>query len=118
MFYFRDQYIEHLLHQVEQLSAELLKIRHDSQQEITELKQKILDMELRLAEKEFEVDEALKARQDIEGKLSEAAKSAHLGSVVQLQLQVRVLFVLLTNLFVNLIALKFVSSSEGNGKKS
>merc|ERR1711911_299059 len=37
--------------------------------------------------KEKEVEEALKAKQDIENKLSDAAQSAQLGSVVQLQLQ-------------------------------
>jgi len=73
---------------MEQLSSELLKIRHESQYQMGVMHQKILELENRMSEKEKEVEEALKAKQDIENKLSDAAQSAQLGSVVQLQLQV------------------------------
>lgn len=85
---FRDRYIEHLLHQLEQLSAELKKVRSDYYQDTTELRQEMLNLELRLSEKETEIQEALKQKEEIERKLSEAAQSAHIGSVVQLQLDV------------------------------
>lgn len=85
----RDRYIEHLLHQLEQLSAELNKIRSDYNQEIGGLREEIFNLESRLAEKESEIEEALKQKEDIERKLSEAAQSAQIGSVVQLQLDVR-----------------------------
>ena len=55
---------------------------------MVELRQTVLDMELRLAEKDAEVDDAVQSKNEIERKLSEAAKSAQQGSVVQLQLQV------------------------------
>ena len=84
----RDRYIEQLLHQMEQLSTELLKTRHESQHQMGAMHKKVVDLENRLSEKETEVEEALKGKQDIENKLSEAAQSAQLGSVVQLQLQV------------------------------
>jgi len=83
----RDRYIEQLLHQMEQLSTELLKTRHESQHQMGAMHKKVVDLENRLSEKETEVEEALKGKQDIENKLSEAAQSAQLGSVVQLQLQ-------------------------------
>ena len=83
----RDRYIEHLLHQIEQMTAEMNRIRAESQRQVDSLRQNILDLELRLAEKDSELQEAIQGREDIERKLSEAAKSAQLGSVVQLQLQ-------------------------------
>lgn len=43
---------------------------------------------MRLSEKENEIEEAQKDKEDIERKLSEAAQSAQMGSVVQLQLDV------------------------------
>lgn len=73
---------------MEQLSSELIKLRQESQYQIGAMNQKILDVENRLSEKESEVEEALKSKQEIESKLSEAAQSAQLESVVQLQLQV------------------------------
>lgn len=85
----RDRYIEHLLHQLEQLSAELHKIRSEYNQATGELREEILNLELRLSEKESEIEEALKQKEDIERKLSEAAQSAQIGSVVQLQLDVK-----------------------------
>ncbi|XP_059350126.1 huntingtin-interacting protein 1-like isoform X2 [Daphnia carinata] len=82
----RDRYIEHLLHQLEQLSAELRKVRAEYNQETGILRQELLNMEIRLSEKENEIQEAMKDKETIERKLSEAAKSAQMGSVVQLQL--------------------------------
>lgn len=84
----RDRYIEHLLHQLEQLSAEVRKIRSESQRQIGEMQAALQELEVRLAERESELVDALKGKEDIERKLSEAAQSAQLGSVVQLQLQV------------------------------
>lgn len=86
----RDRYIEHLLHQLEQLSAELRKVRADYNQETGLLRQELLNLEIRLAEKENEIEEAMKDKKTIERKLSEAAKSAQMGSVVQLQLDVTI----------------------------
>ena len=85
---FRDRYIEHLLHQVEQLTSELNKIRLEYSQEIGDLRQEILYLETRLSEKEIEVEEALRQKEDIERKLGEAAESAQTGEVVRLQLDV------------------------------
>nr|CAH0102529.1 unnamed protein product [Daphnia galeata] len=82
----RDRYIEHLLHQLEQLSAELRKVRTEYNQENRILRQELLNLEMRLSEKENEIEEAQKDKEDIERKLSEAAQSAQMGSVVQLQL--------------------------------
>ena len=53
-----------------------------------DLQDKLNEFELKLSEKQLEIDEALKGKEDIERKLSEAAQSAQQGSVVQLQLQV------------------------------
>lgn len=44
---------------------------------------------MRLAEKDTDIEDALRGKEEIERKLAEAAQSAQLGSVVQLQLQVR-----------------------------
>ena len=63
-------------------------MRRDCQYQINEWRQKTQELEMRLSEKETEVEEALKGKHDIESKLSEAAQSAQLGTVVQLQLQV------------------------------
>jgi hypothetical protein len=87
-YLFRDRYIEHLLHQLEQLSAELRKVRTEYNQENRILRQELLNLEMRLSEKENEIEEAQKDKEDIERKLSEAAQSAQMGSVVQLQLDV------------------------------
>ena len=84
----RDRYIEHLLHQIEQLSAELDLIRMENLRQNENLRDKLEEFELKLSEKQLELDEALKGKEDIETKLSEAAQSAQQGSVVQLQLQV------------------------------
>ena len=64
------------------------KVRSEYNQENGILRQEILNLELRLSEKEYEIEEALKDKEDIERKLSEAAQSAQMGSVVQLQLDV------------------------------
>ena len=85
---FRDRYIEHLLHQLDQLSAELEKVRAIYNQETGDLRQELLNLEMRLSEKELEIEEALKQKEDIEAKLTKAAQSAQMGSVVQLQLDV------------------------------
>lgn len=73
---------------MEQLSAELKKVRDAYNQDTGDLRQEILTLEMRLSEKEIEIEEALKQKEDIERKLSEAAQSAQMGSVVQLQLDV------------------------------
>lgn len=85
---FRDRYIEHLLHQVEQLSTELHEARSECQRKIEDMKQSLEELAARLSEKEVEVELALQGKEDIERKLKEAASSAHHGSLVQLQLQV------------------------------
>ncbi len=64
------------------------KVRAEYNEENGILRQEILNLELRLSEKENEIEEALKDKDDIERKLSEAAQSAQMGSVVQLQLDV------------------------------
>jgi hypothetical protein len=73
---------------LEQLSAELRKVRTEYNQENRILRQELLNLEMRLSEKENEIEEAQKDKEDIERKLSEAAQSAQMGSVVQLQLDV------------------------------
>lgn len=83
----RDRYIEHLLHQIEQLTTELEYVRMESLRQSEALQHKLVEFEMRLSEKQLEVDEALQGKEDIEKKLSEAAQSAQEGSVVQLQLQ-------------------------------
>ena len=100
MFY-RDRYIEHLLHQIEQLTTELEYVRMESLRQHEALQNKVADLEMKLSEKQLEVDEALKGKEDIEKKLSEAAQSAQEGSVVQLQLQVvrNLLYCILTSNF-------------------
>lgn len=103
----RDRYIEHLLHQLEQLSAELHKIRVEYNQATGELREEILNLELRLSEKESEIEEALKQKEDIERKLSEAAQSAQIGSVVQLQLDVKSAYVTLLLTILNLNPFNF-----------
>ena len=65
------------------------KIRSDCQRQIGDMQAAMQDLELRLVEKEAEFEEALKGKEDIERKLSEAAQSAQMGSIVQLQLQVK-----------------------------
>ncbi len=64
------------------------KVRAEYNQENGILRQEILNLELRMSEKENEIEEALKDKEDIERKLSDAAQSAQMGSVVQLQLDV------------------------------
>jgi hypothetical protein len=66
----------------------LRKVRAEYNQENGILRQEILNLELRMSEKENEIEEALKDKEDIERKLSDAAQSAQMGSVVQLQLDV------------------------------
>lgn len=77
-----------MLHQIEQLTAELEHIRMENLRHSEDLQDKLNEFELKLSEKQLEIDEALKGKEDIERKLSEAAQSAQQGSVVQLQLQV------------------------------
>ena len=89
IYNYRDRYIEHLLHQIEQLTTELEYVRMESLRQSEALQHKLVEFEMRLSEKQLEVDEALQGKEDIEKKLSEAAQSAQEGSVVQLQLQVK-----------------------------
>lgn len=86
--FYRDRYIEHLLHQVEQLSAELNHTRAEYSLDTENLRREILSIELRLCERESEVEEAMQQKFDIEKKLRDAAQSVQVESLVQLQVDV------------------------------
>lgn len=79
---------------MEQLSVELRKVRADYIQDTELLRQELLNLEIRLSEKENEIQEAMKDKENIERKLREAAQSAQMGSVVQLQLDVMKTFLI------------------------
>lgn len=87
-FIYRDRYIEHLLHQIEQLTAELNNIRHESYKEVSSLQRNILELRNEIFEKTRDLEEAIKEREELEVKLNEAALSSQAGSMVALQLAV------------------------------
>ncbi len=77
------------MYQIEQLSSELTRIRAEFQRQNEGFQHSLKEFQLRISEKDGDIEDALRGKEEIERKLAEAAQSAQLGSVVQLQLQVR-----------------------------
>lgn len=68
--------------------SEINKLRHEKQTDASQFRQAISGLEAKLAEMQSQMQQAVQSKEEIERKLSEAAKSAQLGAVVQLQLAV------------------------------